>query len=623
MSLTAALSTALSGLNTAQRGLALTANNIANAQTPGYTRKVLPQENRVVDGQGRGTRALDTERTVDDFLTHELRSQAGRLARGEVLEDVYDQIQAAVLGEPGDSSRGIDALTRRLSLSLQELSNAPESTAARLTAVGTVDDTMAGLTDIETDIQLFRGDIDREIATTVGQVNTKLRALETINRDLTRNGSPADLLDSRDRLIQELAALVQIDVEFEGTGAARIYVAGGEQLLAQHASLMTYDRAATVVADTVFGPIRVFAPGAFDPSTQTPNGGAVGHVLVSGGVRRELTAELVGDAIPDSQQRIGSPLTEGKLEGLLLARDKVLPELDDQIGELTTRLRFALNAAHNASVPVPPPSTLLGTRTDLGGFGSAPRSGSAYLSVIDTSGDTVSTIEIDLSVASAADLATQLNSDLGALGTAVIDGTGRLSIDLADSSQGLAIASGSGSIEIDVDGIPRELSFSHYFGLNDLVVDGTDNDGPAVRSDILNDVRLLSTARLEIDSGPPAEGRLGGSGDNRGALDLASSMTEKTGFAGRGGLPAADFTVGGYVGEMTGLLAARGNQAKQATSIDRAIAEDLDYRKAAQSGVNIDEELAKLLQYQQSYTTAARVMSITNELFEELLNMAR
>ncbi|MEO1019495.1 MAG: flagellar basal body rod C-terminal domain-containing protein, partial [Pseudomonadota bacterium] len=601
----------------------LTANNIANAQTPGYTRKVMPQENRIVDGQGQGVRPLDVQRLVDDFLTDEMRDQIGRLGRGDILSDTYNRIQDSILGAPGAANQGLDATTRRLAVALQEFGNASESTAARLSAVGAIDDTMAELDDVEAKISEFRADIDRQIDVTVEEINSKLNAVERINLEITRIQAPADLLDQRDLLIKEIAELIEIDVEFEATGVARIYASGGEEILGQKASLLTYGRASSATADTVFGPIKIFAPGEFDSQTSTPLVGAIGTDLVSGGVRRVLTPELLADGIADDQQLIVSPFSKGKLEGLLEARDKILPELNDQITELATRLSFELNAAHNSATAVPPPSSLLGTNTDLSGFASATRSGSAYLSVVDAAGATVATIEVDLTAASAADLATQLDSDLGALGTAAIDGTGRLTIDLADTSQGIAIAAGTGSIETDISSINQTMSFSHYFGLNDLVVEDTTARRYGIRSDISEDVKRLASAHLDIDTGSPLSGTLGGAGDNRGALDLAAVMTDETQFVSRGGLPDADFTIGGYAAEITGLLATRADQAKQAQLIDSAIVEDIEVRQSAMSGVNIDEELSKLLQYQQSYSTAARVMSITNELFDELLNIAR
>ena len=61
----------------------------------------------------------------------------------------------------------------------------------------------------------------------------------------------------------------------------------------------------------------------------------------------------------------------------------------------------------------------------------------------------------------------------------------------------------------------------------------------------------------------------------------------------------------------------------RAASRDRALADALDFRAAAVSGVNLDEEMARLVQLQQAYSTAARLIAVTDELFDELLGMVR
>jgi hypothetical protein len=159
---------------------------------------------------------------------------------------------------------------------------------------------------------------------------------------------------------------------------------------------------------------------------------------VSSGVRASLTPELQNDATPDASQLIASRLRGGRLQGLLEARDLLLPELDDQIQELADNLRFVLNAAHNDGSPWPPPAQLTGTRTDLSGFAGAPRSGLATMAVVDrTDGSTLAAFQID--VAAAADptaLAAPINAGLGGLGTAVIGPNGNLEITLSDPGPG-------------------------------------------------------------------------------------------------------------------------------------------------------------------------------------------
>ena len=111
-----------------------------------------------------------------------------------------------------------------------------------------------------------------------------------------------------------------------------------------------------------------------------------------GQVRLSGVSCTAGSEPKPATQRIVSPLRGGRLQGLLEARDGLLPELVDQLGELAGLLRHSLNAAHNDAVAQPPPDRLVGTRTDFSGFGSTARSGTAYISVIDSmSGSAVAT----------------------------------------------------------------------------------------------------------------------------------------------------------------------------------------------------------------------------------------
>ena len=78
-----------------------------------------------------------------------------------------------------------------------------------------------------------------------------------------------------------------------------------------------------------------------------------------------------------------------------------------------------------------------------------------------------------------------------------------------------------------------------------------------------------------------------------------------------------------YAGDIIARSAVLAVDAQQAASRDRALADELDFRAAAVSGVNLDEEMARLVELQQAYSTAARLVAITDELFDELLGTVR
>ncbi len=626
MSLNAVLANALSGLNVAQNALTVTSNNVANVNTEGYSRQVAQQETVVIDGRGAGARSVATTRMVDELLSARLREQQARVGYSGNLAAVEEQIQDRLFGAPADADRGLDNLITRLATAAETLAGGPDQIAHAQNLVAAAQELAQGLGSAAAEVQGMRREVDARIASTVTQVNGELAQLADVNRAIGRTGAGPELLDRRDALLADLAGKLDLSVAFRDDGSAIVYTRAGQPLLDTSLRQLVYEPAAVVGPDTSFGAIRSFRADEIDPATGAPVAGARGDVLVSGGVRAVITPELAGDATADSAQIVTSTLQGGGLQGLLEARDRLLPQLGDQLGELADMARFALNAAHNAATPQPPPQVLSGTRTDTAAFATASRSGTAYLAVVDrATGAVAATIAVDVGAAAdAAGLAGQLAAGLGGLATATLTADGRLELTAA-AGYGLAIDEGDSAIAAtDAAGHSRPQGFGHFFGLNDLLVpDGSGSSGLRVRDDLAADASLLSRSRLDVDPGPPLTARLGGAGDNRGAQALAAAFETRVGTVARGELPAGSFRLADYFAELVAVRAGAADRAASGAANDRALADDLDARRAEVSGVNLDEELSRLVLFQQAYSVAARLIAITDQLFDELLGIAR
>ena len=624
MSLNAVLSNALSGLAVAQNALTVTSNNVANANTEGYSRQVAQQETLVIDGRGAGARAVATTRMVDELLSARLREQQARVGCSQILDSVHEQIQDRLFGAPGDADRGLGNLISRVATAAETLAAGPYQTALAQGFVGAAQDLARGIETAGAEVQSLRRELDSRIAGTLADINGDLAQLAELNEALGRAGTGPELLDRRDGLLASLAEKLEIAVAFRDDGSATVYTRAGQPLLDVTLRQLLYAPAATVGPDTSFGAIRSFRADDIDAATGSPVAGASGSLLVSGGVRAVLTPELAADSTPDASQLVVSSLRGGSLQGLLEARDLLLPALGDQLGELASVARFTLNAAHNSASPYPPPTALAGTRTDTASFAAAVRSGTAYVAVIDgATGAVAATIALDIGGATnAAGLASQLSAGLGALGTATIAGDGHLELTAA-TGYALAIGEGDSSITAtDSAGHSRAHGFAHYFGLNDLLVTGGgDPTRLRVRDDLAADPRLLSRSRLDVAAGPPVSARLGGAGDNRGAQALAAAFETSVATVARGDLPAGSFRLADYAAEIVAVRAGAADRAKGAAANDLALADDLTARQAATSGVNLDEELSRLVLYQEAYSVSARLISITNQLFDELLGI--
>jgi flagellar hook-associated protein 1 FlgK len=190
----------------------------------------------------------------------------------------------------------------------------------------------------------------------------------------------------------------------------------------------------------------------------------------------------------------------------------------------------------------------------------------------------------------------------------------------------LALDEGDSRIPVaDAAGHSRDYGLAHYFGLNDLVI--AQGSGPttrlSIRSDIVADSSHLSSTALTVTQGPPLTAVLGGAGDNRGAQALAAAMQRSVDAVARGSMPAHRTTIAGYAADIVSVAAADAVQAKNGQSSTKAVVDDLAYRRGSVSGVNVDEELSKLVLYQQAYSVSARIVSITNQLFDDLMQIGR
>lgn len=164
------------------------------------------------------------------------------------------------------------------------------------------------------------------------------------------------------------------------------------------------------------------------------------------------------------------------------------------------------------------------------------------------------------------------------------------------------------------------VAFTEMFGLGTRY-QMEQAQGMAVASRISANPDQLALAKLDLSVGTPGSLVLT-VGDNRGALDLDLVRSTAMNFAPSGHLGAASASVEEYAAL---ILADMGTQAAQidALNIDsRALSDEVELRKQEVQGVSMDEELANMMVFQQSYNAAARMITAARELYDTLLSMA-
>lgn len=311
MSTINSLGIALSGLKAAQKGLDVTSNNIANASTPGYTRKILPQSAATTGTGAVGVEINDIIRSVNLALLRDLFHQSSATSNFETRERFLAQIQA--FHGSSDANTSISAQISDLKGSFQELADSPNDPLKLNHVLAEAQFTAQKFNDLSALITEQRNDAQNEAAEVVLDINSQLNTLASLNKSIKTQTAigrtVAELEDQREYLVRQLSE--DIDVSFYKTSDNVLVVQTrqGEVLVDEEARQL------------VFNPTTLGA-GSYYPNS------AVG-LYVNSTSGPNLTELDIG----------------GKLGALMNLRDEVLPRYGAQIDELAQKMASRFDAA--------------------------------------------------------------------------------------------------------------------------------------------------------------------------------------------------------------------------------------------------------------------------------------
>ena len=430
MSLNSIFNIANSGLIAAQTQLRVVSDNVANVSTPGYIRKVAEQVSLANQGVGAGVDVARISLATDRFLQAASLSAGADAARYGVRYELYDRIQS-LFGDPGGDA-GLFSQIDDVFSSFASLSESASSTPLRQEAVHKAQAAFQEASRIAGQIQSVREDADSRLGTAVQTANDLIKQIEALNVEITRSrsisGDATGAESQQAALLSQLGDLMDINITPRSNGGVSVRTGSGLLLAGAGAATLSYRSAGAVNAESTFDDVWITEPG---------------------GKTQSLTAGL----------------KSGEIKGLLELRDVEAPAAAERLGELMSKLADELNRAHNANAAVPPPTSLTGRNVGqtldsaLSGF-----TGSTTITVVNpTTGALVARADVTFPVADAATFLADVNAQLGGAAT-VSFADGRLSISTG-TANGIAITDGAGGAS---DKAGR--GFSHYFGLNDLVV---------------------------------------------------------------------------------------------------------------------------------------------------------
>ncbi|MEZ5669612.1 MAG: flagellar hook-associated protein FlgK [Alphaproteobacteria bacterium] len=597
-----ALRTSLTGLGAAQAGLQVTSNNVANVNTPGYSRKYVEQTSVAVAGLGVGVNVTDIKRRVDTLIQSQLRDQNTTVGDLETTKRYLQQIEVR-FGSLIDDNSLAHALGR-FADATEALAASPESADLRYGLVNEASAVAADFQTVHDAVQDARLQADTEIADAIDQLNDLLQQVSSLNSQIAKDNvlgsSSAELSDERDRYVDQIAELMDVRTFTRSSGELVILTAGGRTLLDGPARSVTHDSVTAMTASISY------ASGGSSAGNGTIDGIYVGSEIAA----NDITGEITG----------------GKIGALIRLRDTTLVNTHNQLEELASEFFFAVNAAHNAGTAMPPPSSLTGTRTVAGTDTlGASASGTFTVKIVDSTGTVAgSWTSADLSTyANVTAMVSAFNTALSpATATMAIDSDGHLTVSAAGSNL-VAINEGTSAI---VDSGGTTWGASHYFGLNDFFTKSPTSTATvagsiAVRSDIAADPNLVASATTSASA---AVGAVAVAlGDGSAMTALAETLAGTNSFDAAGGLPASNMSFEQYSASILAYTVSLSANNERELTFSLSYQETLVTRAASASGVNLDEELSNMILLENAYQASARVLQAASDMLELLSNIGR
>ena len=259
MSIESALQTALSGLQATQAQIQVISGNVANVQTPGYSRETLPQES-VVNSVATSVETGAVQRAVDQVLNTNLTNQMTTASAASTLDTYYKQIDS-LLGQVGNGASVNQALDK-FSSAMQAVATSPQDPVAQGAAVSAGQTLAQTLNQLSAGIQSIRQGTDSAIAADVQTLNTALKSIATINSQVSQlqaeGQSTAALQDQRDQALQQVAQLVGVTSFVTGDGSMMVVTTSGQTLVDPiGAGTFSYTPAGNVTATTTLSGIKL------------------------------------------------------------------------------------------------------------------------------------------------------------------------------------------------------------------------------------------------------------------------------------------------------------------------------------------------------------------------------
>ena len=649
MSASSLMSIGVRAMTANYAGLQTSGHNIANAGVEGYSRQQVDLQTAL--GQftgagffGKGVDVKTVARVYDQFLTREAMTSRAQSSFDTARLDRLQQLEAVFAG--GDD--GIGQAAGAFLNAMVDLASRPQDLAARQVVLGRAGELAARFSSAAAQLDDIQSGMAQELGAQVTQANEISRQIASVNdRIAVALGSgqtPNDLLDLRDRLLSDLSSLVQITTVTADDGSVAVFAGGGQRLV------LGGQASALQVAPDPYDASRV-ALGILDGATVRPlsaalvGGGSIGGLLRFQDedlVRARTMLGQLGAAIAGSlnnQQALGLDLGVPPGAGAALFSIGAPQALPAQ-----TNARLGSGAfASTVTLTTVDASQLLASEYDLVNNGSGwqlTRKLDGFTqTVVDD--QVVDGFRIDLGtpapaatdrfllqpVTRAANAMARVLSDARGIAAAA-----PVTASVGGANTGTATVASLNVVSTSVDPTQTAtITFTSGSGAYDWELrDASTNALLTSGSGTWSAGQPIALNGFELNlAGVPASGDVftvaqtafpaSNNGNALALANLRDAMLVGRVGNGSGGLTGGMNVTDAWAGAMAD-VGVRAQGAMTASSISTQVAAAAKQAWSERSGVNLDEEAAKLMFYQQGYQAASKVLQVAQTLFDTLLD---
>jgi flagellar hook-associated protein 1 FlgK len=630
------LATSISGLLAFQRALDVTSNNVSNSSSTGYSVENInlaeaPGTGTASGYVGNGVNVASVTRSYDETLAAQVRSSNANYQAFNTLST-----QAATIDNMlSASSTGLTTSLQSFVNAMQSLSTAPTSTAQRQVLISQGQALVTQLQSYQTQLDTQSTNLEQSISSTVTQINSLANNIANLNSQIaaaggsSSNGQPLSLEDQRDSLVDQLSQYVSVNAVTESNGQMDVYIGSGQALVTGASAQQL-----TAIANP-------------NDSSEYDIGLSAG----SGGTPSDITSEISG----------------GTLGGLLSTRSQVIDPTENALGQIAVGIATVMNQQQASGMD------LTGAQGQpmfaVGGVEVGPsinNTGTGTITATRTNLSSLTTDDYKLTYAGASwsleDATTGQPVSMTGTGTAadpfvaagmsfVVSGTPAAGDDyeirptagavdgmsvlttspsqIAAASLGSATATstntGSGTITTPTvtdptnwtsDSFTLSFTSASQYQITDTTTGAAVSTGTYTAGSPIT----FNGEQVTI-SGTPSAGdsfTIGAAtaadvGDNTNVLAMANAMGSNTLDGGTTSLNGAANNLVSAVGVLT-------QQAQANASAQQSVNQSATDARNNLSGVNLDEEAAKMLQYQQAYQACAQMIQASSTIFNSLIS---